>query len=125
MCMVFSVVADVVVLLHLLFVLFVMLGGILAFKWKWIMWVHLPAACWGALIELAGWVCPLTPIENWLREAGGGEGYRLGFIEHYIMPVLYPIGLTRDIQVFLGIGVILFNAGLYTVILSRHKRLSK
>lgn len=86
------------------------------------MWIHLPAVLWGALIEFAGWVCPLTPLENWFRENAGSTGYSSGFIEHYVMPVLYPSGLTREIQIALGVFVIVVNAGFYGWVLRRHKR---
>ena len=114
--------ADMVVLLHLGFVLFVMLGGLFVLKWKWVMWGHLPAAVWGALIEFTGWICPLTPLENWIREAGGEQGYQSDFIEHYVMPLLYPTGLTREIQIFLGVLVILLNVGIYALVFHRHKK---
>jgi len=118
----FAFFADMVVFLHLGFVLFVMLGGLLVLKWKWVMWIHLPAAMWGALIEFTGWICPLTPLENWLREAGGEQGYQSDFIEHYVMPLLYPTGLTSEIQIFLGVLVILFNVGIYALVFHRHKK---
>jgi hypothetical protein len=81
--------ADVVVVAHLVFILFVVLGGWIALRWPKIAWIHIPAAIWGALIEFAGWICPLTPLENWLREASGETGYKGGFIEHYIVPIVY------------------------------------
>jgi hypothetical protein len=105
--------ADLVVLTHLVFVCFVVLGGFLALKWRRIMWLHLPAAVWGALIEFANWPCPLTPLENWLRRRAGGAGYETGFIEHYLVPLLYPPGLTRGLQIGLGIGVLVVNAAVY------------
>jgi hypothetical protein len=118
----FTFFADMVVFLHLGFVLFVMLGGLLVLQWKWVMWVHLPAVMWGALIEFTGWICPLTPLENWLREAGGGQGYQSDFIEHYVMPLLYPTDLTREIQIFLGVLVILLNVGIYALVFHRQKK---
>lgn len=118
----FSIFADAVVLLHVAFVFFVILGGLLVFKWKWMMWVHVPAAMWGALIEFTGWICPLTPLENWLREAGGGQEYQSGFIEH-MLPIVYPTGLTREIQLFLGVLVILLNGGIYVLLYYRHKKI--
>ena len=87
--------ANIVVLVHLAFVAFVVVGGILALRWRRAAWVHIPAALWGAAIALGGWICPLTPLENWLREQGGGAGYSTGFIEHYVVPVLYTVALTR------------------------------
>ncbi len=111
--------ADFVVVLHFLFVLFVVLGGLLVLRWPRVAWLHLPAAIWGAAIELAGGICPLTPLENSLRRQAGGTGYSGGFIEHYILPVLYPSALTRDIQLLLGILVIALNLGIYCYLFCR------
>ena len=111
--------ADLVVLVHFAFVLFVVLGGLLVLKWKRLAWVHVPAFLWGALIEFAGWICPLTPLENWLRVKGGVTGYRSGFIEHYILPVLYPTLLTRRLQIALGLFVLGVNLGIYGWLLRR------
>ena len=108
--------ADLVVALHFLFVLFVIFGGLLALRWPKVAYVHLPVAVYGALIELVGWVCPLTPLEKRLRESSGLQGYEGGFIEHYILPVLYPSGLTRGIQLVLGALVIGVNLAVYAVI---------
>jgi len=88
------------------------------------MWLHLPAVMWGTLIEFVGWICPLTPLENWLRDVGGGQGYQSDFIEHYLLPLLYPTGLTREIQVYLGVLVILLNAGIYIWMFCWHKKSS-
>ncbi len=115
--------ADLVVLLHFSFVIFVLFGGLLTLKWKWAMWLHLPAVMWGALIEFAGWICPLTPLENWLRDVGGGQGYQSSFIEYYVMPLLYPTGLTREIQIFLGVLVILLNVGIYVAVVRRRREI--
>lgn len=109
----FDLAADVIVLLHFLFILFVILGGLLVLKWKWVLWLHIPAILWGALIAFAGWICPLTPLENLLRRAQGGSGYATGFIEHYLIPVIYPAGLTRGIQITLGMAVIIINIIVY------------
>lgn len=106
--------ADVVVLIHVGFVCFVVLGGLLALKWPGAIWLHLPAVVWGALIEFANWPCPLTPLENWLRRRAGSAGYETGFIEHYLVPLLYPPGLTRGLQIGLGIGVLAVNIAVYT-----------
>jgi hypothetical protein len=108
-----GILAGVVVGFHLAFVLFVVLGGLLLLRWPRLAWLHLPAAVWGALIEFAGWVCPLTPLENQLRRAGGTAEYAGGFVEHYLLPVLYPAGLTRDIQYVLGATVVGVNAAVY------------
>jgi hypothetical protein len=115
--MVYHALANLVLIAHLAFVLFAVLGGFLVLKWRSLAWVHVPACLWGALVELAGWVCPLTPLENWLREKGGGLVYRTDFIEHYILPLLYPATLTRSLQIFLGFLVLSVNLGLYGWIL--------
>ena len=117
--MLYGMLAEAVVLLHLGFVLFVIFGGLLAFRWRRAPWLHVPAAVWGALIEFAGWICPLTPLENWLRRLGGQSGYQGGFVEHYILPVLYPRGLTRNVQVLLGTLVVLFNLAIYLMLRRR------
>lgn len=101
--MLYRVLADAVVLLHFAFVAFVVLGGLLVLRWPLAAWLHLPAAVWGAFVELHLHYCPLTPLENWLRERGGLEVYDTGFIAHYIVPVIYPPGLTPGMQLFLGI----------------------
>jgi len=107
--------ADALVVVHLAFVVFVVAGGLLVLRWPRVAWVHLPAALWGAAIALGGYLCPLTPLENSLREAGGGAAYTTGFIEHYIVPVLYPGALTRPIQIGAGIVVVLLNALVYGI----------
>jgi hypothetical protein len=105
--------ADAIVALHVAFVLFVVLGGVLALRWRRVAWVHVPAAIWGIVIELAGWVCPLTPLENWLRARGGSDVYRGDFVEHYILPLLYPADLTRGAQILLGGLVLVLNLVVY------------
>jgi hypothetical protein len=114
--------ADLILALHLGFVLFVVLGGLLVLRWPRAAWLHLPAAIWGVLIEFTGWICPLTPLENSLRTRGGEAGYSGGFIEHYIQPLLYPAGLTRQTQVVLGSVVLLLNLSAYGIALSRRQR---
>jgi len=104
--------ADLLVLLHFLFILFVIFGGFLVWKWKKLIWLHLPAALWGALIEFGGWICPLTRLENRLRSNAQGD-YTTGFIEHYLLPIIYPGALTREIQIGLGIVVVLLNVFIY------------
>ena len=111
--MVYRGFADVVLLVHLAFIIFVLFGGMLALKWSWIPWLHLPAALWAAALEFNGWLCPLTPLENWLRRASGEAGYSGGFIEHYILPVIYPAGLTPSIQLVLGLIVVVLNMAMY------------
>ena len=111
--------ADAVLLIHFAFVLFVVLGGALALRWPKIAWIHLPAAIWGALIEFAGWICPLTPLEVELRRASGEAGYSGDFIEHYLVGLLYPEGLTRQTQIVLGVVVVAINVALYAVVARR------
>jgi hypothetical protein len=111
----YSALADAVVALHLGFVLFVALGGLLVLRWRRLAWLHLPAAVWGVAIEWGGWACPLTPLENHLRESGGGEAYSGDFVARYLMPVLYPEGLTRESQIALGFAALAGNAVIYAV----------
>ena len=117
--MLYRIAADLLVLLHLFFILYVVAGGIAVFKWPWMAFLHLPAAVWGALIEYKNWVCPLTPLENRLRQLAGDDGYAEGFIEHYILHLVYPPGLTRDIQMTLGTIVIVINILIYGAFLYR------
>lgn len=119
--MLFRGAADLVLVIHLAFVLFVIFGGLLALRWRWLAWVHVPVALYGALIEFIGFVCPLTPLEVWLRRRGGEAGSTGGFIEHYITAAIYPRGLTRDVQIGLGVAVLLLNAIVYTIWLRRRR----
>lgn len=105
--------ADLVVLVHAAFVLFVALGGLLALRWRGIVWLHVPAAVWGIIVEYAGFICPLTPLEVWLRERAGQAGYQGGFVEHYVERLLYPTGLTRGLQIAIGTGVLVVNVVVY------------
>lgn len=104
------ILADLIVALHFGFIVFVVLGGLLALKWRRLAWLHVPAAVWGALIEFAGWICPLTLVENRLR---AGNGYSGGFIEYYLIPIIYPSVLTREMQWGLGLTVVLINMLIY------------
>ena len=113
--MLFRFGADAVLVLHFAFVLFVIFGGVLALRWPRLAWVHIPVALYGATIEFVGFICPLTPLENSLRRAGGEAGYAGGFIDHYITATLYPSGLTRSIQLVLGVAVLSLNAIIYTL----------
>jgi hypothetical protein len=111
--MLYGMFADFIVLLHFAFVVFVTCGGLLAVKWPRVIWLHLPAAAWGALVEFSGWVCPLTPIENQFREQAGQAGYDGDFLTEYLLPILYPTGLTREVQFVLGIVVVVVNGVIY------------
>jgi hypothetical protein len=120
--MLYRLAADALVAFHAGFVLFVAFGGLLALRDRRFAWLHLPAAAWGAGIELAGGVCPLTPLENRLRQLGGEAGYAGGFVERYLLPALYPAGLTRRIEIGLGIAVLAGNALIYAVVIRRMRR---
>jgi hypothetical protein len=113
--------ADLLVLFHLAFVVYVVLGGLLVWYRPRTAWIHLPAVLWGVAIEWTGGVCPLTPWENALRQRGGQEGYAGGFIEHYLIPILYPAGLTPRAQILLGVGALAANLGIYAVVLRRRR----
>jgi hypothetical protein len=110
---VYAILADAIVVLHMLFILFVVGGGFLALKWPKLIYLHIPAAIWGVYIEFSGGICPLTPWENWLRFRSDQMGYQGGFIEHYIIPIIYPVGLTRDVQIVLGFVALLINLVAY------------
>ena len=107
--------ADLVVIAHALFIVFVVAGGLLVLRWPRAAWVHLPAAVWGVLIEWAGWICPLTPLENTLRRAAGQAGYSGGFVERYLLPLIYPAGLTPAVQLWLGLVVLVVNVAIYAL----------
>jgi len=108
--------ADFVVVFHFLFIVFVIAGGLFVLKWRRVALVHVPSALWGLSTEFFGWWCPLTPLENWLRLHSGGTGYDVGFIEHYILPVIYPVNLTREVQIVLGSVVLAVNIAIYAVV---------
>ncbi|MBM7059685.1 DUF2784 domain-containing protein [Pseudomonas sp. UL073] len=115
----YRLLADGVVLVHGLFILFVLAGGLLVLRWRRLAWLHLPAVAWGMLVELMHWRCPLTPLENRLRLAAGEAGYPGGFVEQYLIPLIYPAGLTVQIQLWLGLVVVLVNAAVYLFVLRR------
>jgi len=110
---IYRLLADLVVLAHLGFVVLAVLGGLLALKWRRFVWIHLSAVIWAATVEFFGWVCPLTPLENRLRARAGEAAYSSDFIARYLLPVLYPEGLTRELQIALGIFVIVVNLAIY------------
>lgn len=113
--------ADFVLVLHVAFIVFVLAGGLLALRWRWVPAVHLPAAFWGVFVEVSGRMCPLTPLESSLRRAAGDAGYAGGFIEHYLLPVIYPAGLTPRVQLVLAGLVVLANALVYAVVWRRRR----
>jgi hypothetical protein len=118
-----SLAADVILVLHLAFVVFVVSGGLLSIRWPRAAWIHVPAALWGVAVEVFGWYCPLTPLETVLRERAGGAAYEGDFIARYVLPVLYPDGLTRTAQIVLGVLALLLNLGVYTY--AWHRRRSR
>ena len=120
--MIHRLAADAVLLLHLGFILFVLLGGLLALRWRWAPLLHLPAAAWGVYVELSGGLCPLTPLENRLRSAAGEAGYTGGFIEHYLLALIYPAGLTHEIQYVLAAIVVGVNGLAYAWVWRRRRR---
>jgi hypothetical protein len=115
--MLYQRLADTVVLIHASFVLFVLLGGVAVWRWRRLAWLHLPAALWGVAIELAGRVCPLTYLENYLRRRGGASGYDVTFVERYLEPLLYPLGLSRQTQFTLALLTLLLNLAIYARLL--------
>lgn len=114
--------ADAVLVLHFTFIAFALLGGLLALRWRWIPLAHLPAAAWGAFVEISGRLCPLTRIENDLRRLAGEAGYSASFIETWLLGVIYPAGLTREVQYLLAGIVIAVNAAIYLLVVRRWRR---
>lgn len=117
--MLYSLAANAIALVHLAFIIFVVAGGLLVLRWPMLACIHLPAAAWGALIEFAGWYCPLTTWENQLLRRAGREGYSNGFIEHYLFALIYPEGLTRSMQIAIGIFVLVVNVAVYARLIQR------
>jgi uncharacterized protein DUF2784 len=119
---VYRLLADALVVVHLLFIAFVAGGGFLLLRWPRLAWLHLPAAAWGAAVEFMGWICPLTPLENHFRKLAGGGAYAGDFVEHYLIPLLYPEQLSRDDQFILGAAVLGVNLLAYALAWRRHRR---
>ncbi|MFP4514043.1 MAG: DUF2784 domain-containing protein [Acidimicrobiales bacterium] len=117
--MAYRLAADVVVALHLSFIVFMAVGGFMAWRWRWVPWIHLPLVAWGAAISVLRFRCPLTPLEIHLRELAGQSGYDGGFIDHYIMAIIYPSGLTPTIQLWMAIGLVTLNVVAYGVLSTR------
>ncbi len=120
--MVYRWLADALVVLHAGFVCFVVLGGLAVLRWPRLAWIHVPAAVWGVVVELSGWICPLTPLENAWRERAGEAGYSGSFIDHYLVPILYPAGLTRTAQLVIGTCFLILNLGVYGLLYRRWRR---
>jgi len=118
----YRLLANAVVVVHALFIVFIVFGGFVAWRWRWVAVLHVPCAVWGVLIEYNGWICPLTPLENSLRMRARQQGYSGGFVEHYLLPAIYPAGLTPRIQVVLGTAVLVVNVITYAVLVRRLMR---
>ena len=123
--MLYYYLAAGLVILHALFVCFVVIGGVLCIKWRKLIWLHIPAVIWGIFIELSGWICPLTPLENYFRHKAGISVYSDDFISHYLIPILYPESLTRQIQILLAITVLIINIVVYTYLVRQHLLMNK
>jgi hypothetical protein len=117
--------ADIVLMIHFAFIVFALFGGFLVIYRKWAAWVHLPAVLWSALVNLASWICPLTPLENWFRAKAGQAGYPGGFIDHYIAPLIYPDGMPRNLQLTAAMSVLSWNVVVYLIVLHRRKTKGK
>jgi hypothetical protein len=117
--------ADSIVVLHLLFIVFAVFGGLLVIKWPRLVWLHVPVVVWGAITEFMGLICPLTPLEIWLRQQAGADPYQSGFISHYLVPLIYPPGLTPGIQWLLGGVLVVFNFLIYAWLFTRKRKPKK
>ena len=120
--MIYKFLADLVLVLHLSFILFVIFGALLVFKYPRLIWIHIPVATYGMLISFFRWICPLTPLENYFRVLAGEQGYEGGFIAHYILPVIYPLGITTGFAIAMGTFVLLLNGILYGMFIYRNKK---
>ena len=123
--MIFSLLADLVLVLHFIFILFAIFGAVLVYFYHWIAWLHIPMACWAILISFFGWICPLTYLEVWLRQAAGEQGYQTGFIAHYLSPIVFPEGFSREQAIINGAIVLLLNLAIYGVILFRRRNANR
>ncbi|WP_019140165.1 DUF2784 domain-containing protein [Noviherbaspirillum massiliense] len=117
----YTLVADLVLLLHGAFVLFALFGGLLLLRWPRLLWWHVPALVWGIMVQWANWICPLTPLENHFRLLAGHAAYEAGFVEHYVSKILYPENLTLELRYLLGLALAAINAAVYLLVI-RHRR---
>lgn len=117
--------ADGVLALHFGFIIFALVGGLAVLRWRWLVWLHVPALLWAVAVELTGWVCPLTPLENRLLAEAGRMGYAGGFIEHYLTTIIYPGGLTRGMELLMGMALLLWNGVIYAIVVFRWRRTCK
>lgn len=109
-------IADILVIIHFIFIVFVVFGGFLVYKSRWVSILHIPSVLWAALLEIKGWLCPLTPLEHYFRQLSGGNDYTGGFIDHYLVAIIYPEGLTREMQITLGFIVLGINLVIYALV---------
>jgi len=123
--MLYLVAAYATFAIHLAFILFVVFGALLVLHYRWMVWLHLPSAIWGGVVMIRSWTCPLTPLEIWLLQRGGAEGYDTGFIEHYLMPLIYPESLTREVQISLGVGVVALNLVIYGLLIMAARKVGR
>lgn len=123
--MIARLLADMVLLLHVAFILFALLGGLIVLWKRWTVWIHLPALLWASVVNLAGWTCPLTPLENMLRALAGQAGYEGGFVEHYVVPLVYPDVMPRDLEMASGLAVLACNVLTYAFVIHRIRRHTK
>jgi len=114
--------ADAMLVAHLLYIIFVVVGGLIALRARWVLWLHVPAVAWAIYVQFVGRICPLTGWENALREGAGQAGYEGGFIDHYLMPVIYPADMPVGLNYVLGSLVILVNAAVYGWLIARRRR---
>jgi len=119
---IYHLAANLILLVHLAFVAFVVFGALLSLRWPVLLWLHVPAVLWGALIEFSGAICPLTPLEVKLRQLGGAAGYQGDFIDHYVSALLYPPGLSRGLQIWLGLVALVPNLFIYVRFFARRRR---
>ena len=114
-----KLIADILVVIHFIFIVFVVLGGFLVFKKRWVSILHIPSVLWAALLEINGWLCPLTPLEHYFRQLSGSSDYTGGFIDHYLVAIIYPEGLTREMQITLGFIVLGINLVIYALVFGK------
>ena len=120
----YKLLADALVVAHFLFIIFVVVGGLLVIYWPRVTWLHLPAAAWGAMVEFTGWFCPLTPLENYFRQLSGSAAYSGDFVAQYLLYLIYPENLTREVQFGLGMFVVVINVIFYMLAIKKHRHTS-
>lgn len=116
-----ALLADLILVAHFAFIVFVVAGGALVWRWPQLSWVHLPAVVWGAAVEFFGWICPLTPLEDHLRRLAGDRPEHGDFIARHLLPLIYPEGLTRDVEILLGTGALAINIVVYALLMRRRR----